>query len=914
MINNSQSSIDTQIQTINKAICRHFDGLENSTRGMVSQDILAQLRTFTEHIMLKFYSNGTDIENSYPNICNAIDYVKTRGNLKSLKKFHDYLQIVASHYTLDEENSERLMLKYYEYLLKIKKLVYDNYNMTILENIDKFPLNIDTNMSEYYSKIAIKLNKHVTKKVESSENFYIHKVKPFFVDQKIYYEVTFAPATDKASKLNRIIAFTNIDITSNYAAKFSFDHDQIEIHGKSMPIIIIVGWEVWIRTCEYKNFSKLVTGVSKKIGYVEQRLLSNYLTATGMTFNDIVNFKDHEFQQLMEYVAAKVTEKSQRVIFLKDLEHGRKIIKSKLNGSNLLSYLLFNMNNKIIKNQFNNSSNSNLSQLFVQNKCIPFDSMPFIYSPVGHNPRLSDLFNCIDATDRQHELLARMIRNNTEINGKLFTPINEVSGFENLDTLVNRYNNKLWRYHREESKLVVELNHVYINGYKNDTRYIIDYLALLSTNGIQNYSNSMISWLNESSHVVDCDEKKETLVKMFENAMVALVYGSAGTGKTTLINHLSHFLSERNKLYLAQTNPAVDNLRRRVTASNSYFCTIAKFLSSRSMNVNYDLLIIDESSTVSNRDMKAILNKARFKMLLLVGDTYQINSIKFGNWFSLAKEFISSDTVYELTEPYRTTNKGLLTLWDRVRKMDDTILESIARNDYSTLLNDSIFEAAEEDEIILCLNYDGLYGINNINRFLQEGNPSQAVQWGIQNYKINDPILFNESERFSPVIYNNMKGKIIDIEVVHNQLMMPERIKFDVEIEKVINGLDAMEMDFELLNTSPNGNSVIRFFVEGQSSDDDDDDDDTSNSIIPFQVAYAVSIHKSQGLEYDSVKIVITDEVDELISHNIFYTAITRARKKLKIFWSPEVENSVLSKIKPMNHKKDIQLLKNGIS
>ncbi|WP_366123861.1 helicase C-terminal domain-containing protein [uncultured Campylobacter sp.] len=47
-------------------------------------------------------------------------------------------------------------------------------------------------------------------------------------------------------------------------------------------------------------------------------------------------------------------------------------------------------------------------------------------------------------------------------------------------------------------------------------------------------------------------------------------------------------------------------------------------------------------------------------------------------------------------------------------------------------------------------------------------------------------------------------------------------------------------------------------------------------------MAYAISIHKSQGLEYDSVKIVITREIEENISHNIFYTAITRAKKYLK--------------------------------
>lgn len=78
---------------------------------------------------------------------------------------------------------------------------------------------------------------------------------------------------------------------------------------------------------------------------------------------------------------------------------------------------------------------------------------------------------------------------------------------------------------------------------------------------------------------------------------------------------------------------------------------------------------------------------------------------------------------------------------------------------------------------------------------------------------------------------------------------------------------------------------------------------------MPFQIAYAISIHKAQGLEYDSVKIVITNEVEERITHNIFYTAITRAKSKLKIYWSPETEKSVLESLKIKNSNKDANLL-----
>ena len=901
--------IDEQILTIDKAICRHIDNLANSPRGIVSQDILSKLRNFVEHVMLKFYANGQDIDNSYENIRKAINFVKSRGDLKVLQRFHYYLQISASHYTLDEENSERLMLKYYEYLLKIRNLLYEKFSLDVLNNLDKFPLNTDSTLQEYYEKIAAKIKRHNIRGVEKSEKFYIQKIKPFFIDQRIYYEVTFTSANDYSSKFNRVIAFTSLEITDNYAVKLALAHDSIEILGKTMPIIVIVGWEVAIRDCEFRNFTRLIRGTPIKTGYAEQKGISQFLTSTGFNLTELIDFPDTEFQKVKQ----QATKRSKAIVFFDDLEHCRVIIKANSAGSNLLRYLLYRMNNKVIKKQLHIDANDNLSGLYAKNGCIPFDRIPFNFSLIEHNPRLGDLFACIDATKRQHEILARLVRNNTEIKGELFTPVKDIIGFDDIDELVKTYNDALWHGHRENSKLVIENEHIFINGYKDDTLSIIYKLKDLSKSGVQNYSNSVKAWLNKPNHGVDCEEKKEALIRMFENSLVALVYGSAGTGKSTFINHIAHFFADKKKLFLAQTNPAVDNLKRRVTASNCMFLTITKFLKRQSITTDYDLLIIDECSTVSNRDMRDILNKATYKLLVLVGDTYQIGSIRFGNWFSVARAFVPEASVFELTEPYRARdNVSLLTLWDKVRKMDDKILELITRQGYSKTLDVSIFAPEEADEIILCLNYDGLYGINNINRFLQESNPSVAVPLGIQQYKVNDPILFNESDRFEPVIYNNMKGRIVGIESLDSG-KPTERIQFDIELNKVINAIDAFGQDFELLDNAKSGNSVIRFCVNKLKSTDEDDDD-SSKEIVPFQVAYAVSIHKAQGLEYSSVKIVITDEIDELITHDIFYTAITRARNKLKIYWTPEVEQKVLSSIKPKNSNKDLQLLKAEIN
>ena len=199
------------------------------------------------------------------------------------------------------------------------------------------------------------------------------------------------------------------------------------------------------------------------------------------------------------------------------------------------------------------------------------------------------------------------------------------------------------------------------------------------------------------------------------------------------------------------------------------------------------------------------------------------------------------------------------------------------------------------------MNYDGLYGINNINRFLQNSNPNKAVIWGINTYKVDDPILFNESNIFSPLIHNNSKGRIVGI---HPE----QRIRFDIELEESINEIDAWGYDFKLIGESESGKTIISFSVNKYRSTDEDDEDNDS-TVVPFQVAYAVSIHKAQGLEYDSVKIVITNETEERITHNIFYTAITRAKNKLKIYWSPETEQSVLGRLEVKNCSKDAHLL-----
>lgn len=197
-------------------------------------------------------------------------------------------------------------------------------------------------------------------------------------------------------------------------------------------------------------------------------------------------------------------------------------------GQNILRYLLFSMNNAIIKDQRGCVENANLSNLFLMNGCIPFDTMPFINSPQKHNPRLSVLFECIPTYDRKHELLARLIRNNTEIKGYLFTPVTEITGYEDIPTLARRYTNTLWWGHRDNSGLSIENGQIFINEYKSDTCSIIQSLQALTDAGVQNYTATVSAWLQRGNSGVECDEKKLILKQMFalslENPRLSIIY------------------------------------------------------------------------------------------------------------------------------------------------------------------------------------------------------------------------------------------------------------------------------------------------------------------------------------------------------------------------------------------------------
>jgi energy-coupling factor transporter ATP-binding protein EcfA2 len=682
-------------------------------------------------------------------------------------------------------------------------------------------------------------------------------------------------------------------MTDKYSAMLTLHQDAIDVLGQTMPITIISAWEVSIRPCEFNNFARLVgitLRASTRSG--EYRYLMDGLTSGKGSLLDLMDLPDDQYASARASGVAGTTKPE----IFPVLDEARRVIRSGGPGSNMLRYLMLRMRNEVMKPQYSWQPCTRLSGLSLQYGCIPFDDMPFCSSPIGHLVRYWDLVESLDSTNREHELLARKVRTNVETYGMLYTPVADLASLGDVTQLIATYNAKVY-YKHGERRLVQDKGHVFIQGYEDDTVAIVEKLQQDAAAGIDGYTPAVERWLSEAARGIDDDVKKDALKRLFSQSKVALIYGAAGTGKSTMVDHIAQYFNDKTKLFLAHTNPAKDNLERKVTAQNSTFRTISSHIHRTGADPEYDLLVIDECSIVSNADLLKVLEKTSFRLLVLVGDVYQIESIKFGNWFSIIRSFVPSTAVFELTTPYRTKSPSLLSFWDRVRNIEDDIAEVIARNGYSTVLDPSLFEAQRDDEIILCLNYDGLYGINNINRFLQSSNPNPDVTWRVSTFKVGDPVLFHESDRFRPIIFNNLKGKIVNIRIAVGQ------ITFDVELDRPLTEFDVVAVD-ELEWVE---GSTVRFTV--YDYDISDEDDDSVNTAVPFQVAYAVSIHKAQGLEYDSVKVVITDANEDDITHSIFYTAVTRARESLRIFWTPETQQAVLKSLRRSNSPKDVGLL-----
>ena len=388
---------------------------------------------------------------------------------------------------------------------------------------------------------------------------------------------------------------------------------------------------------------------------------------------------------------------------------------------------------------------------------------------------------------------------------------------------------------------------------------------------------------------VDCDEEiaeferaeKITLhsaqkdaVKSAVNSGVSVITGGPGTGKTTIIKCiLSVFSAQRIKCSLmAPTGRAAKRLSES-TGEDASTIHRALMLSPGNYGggemLNVGAVIVDEFSMVDVFLLNSLLGKLREgTKLIIVGDKDQLPSVGAGN---VLQDILQSDVVpvVNLTQIYRQGEQSLITLNAHAINRGEMPVLSDRKSDFFFIKKSSQAEIAEEviglatERIpkflksdasrvqVLCPMKNGLAGTNNINSMMQ------SRLHGVRKADID-----TDEQRF-----------VIGDRVMHtanNYLLEWKKIgKWGVESgEGVFNG----DMGY-IEDVRSDSGEIDVLFEDGRRV--------TYTADIRYQLslAYAVTVHKSQGSEFDAVIMPVYAANYMIMTRNLLYTAITRAKK-----------------------------------
>lgn len=890
--------IDITLQNTAALFDRHFGNVNSTNRPYVSQDILNHTRNLCEAAMYKIFDedNDEDLVQTPENTDKVAGYISRK--YPDIFRFRGLLETSMSHITFGPQESEALMIKYIPKLIELKKMLSQRFDVNILMNINKYPLNLDESLTAFYRTIlSVMMNAKRNNSKPTHNLYFIRKRSMKYLDGHIFYEYVFDVSDDTFNKFNTFVCYSFKNIEFNYDLKLVLSKEEITFLGAKISIKIIHDYEYSIRPCTFKNLFHLL-GCDKDI-FNRKGDYCDLMTAIKQKHVSLVSIATGEYRDFT----------SKNGTFFKALKSLGNYIKKGKPGSNIIKFLLLEMRNEIIKAQSyvqlpgKPPHNIHFDNLNIRSGSASFDLMPFAFYPKNTKTSLSSLLGLFDAQKREDEILYRRIVNYMNDNNTLFLKPEDI-GYspDKFIELKNAFNEKLEQINSYYcNQKIIEVNGYFsIDFYYTATKKVIFHVEKLSKTTNIKINNDY------SSNEVLSDKQKTVLSKIFKSSSIAFIKGEAGTGKTTLIKEFIKNNPGKRILCLTTTNTANNNLKLKNFGTFVIYKTIAQFEKERSHDL-FDIIIIDEASFVSTKSVHYILETYPNSIFLISGDDEQLESIEFGNWFAVLLNLMKTEgVVYTLEEGYRTKAGENLKIWREIRTgKKKNILEQLSVNHKTRKISDEIFEI-RKGEVVLCLNYDGLYGINNVNRYLQAKNTAESHEYQQNVYKVGDPVVFitNDYNKFG--IYNNLKGKIVKIIDNENDII------FTIELADKLN-FSGLLPDGVAVHTQKDVSYVTVRKIKSYSDKYDTDIDIRSK--LPFQISYAMSIHKAQGLEFDYVKIVITEESDELITKNLLYTAVTRAKQDFIIYWEPEVANRVLERIENgvKSGKKDIPLLKEAI-
>ncbi len=360
------------------------------------------------------------------------------------------------------------------------------------------------------------------------------------------------------------------------------------------------------------------------------------------------------------------------------------------------------------------------------------------------------------------------------------------------------------------------------------------------------------------------DEQQEGIMTCLQNK-ITIITGGPGTGKTTLIKSLLSILEENNTRYklAAPTGRAAKRINE---GTGRHAETIHRLLAfdfntmgfahNENNALQTDFLIIDEASMIdvflANSLLKATSQDTH---ILFIGDIHQLPSVGSGNFLN---DLISSNITknIKLSTIFRQAQDSMIITNAHRINSGEFPLSFLpeAKRDYFFIKEDDPvnipthlnkiytkglqkFGIKKEDSIVLVPMHRGSAGTQKLNYDLQNIiNPTsdeKTLSYAGTLFKIGDRIM-QLRNNYDKKIFNGDTGIIVDIETKDKILF----VRFN--------------------------NNVIEY---------------ASNELNEIVLAYAISIHKSQGSEYAAAIIPLFTQHFTLLQRNLIYTAVTRAKK-----------------------------------
>jgi len=394
--------------------------------------------------------------------------------------------------------------------------------------------------------------------------------------------------------------------------------------------------------------------------------------------------------------------------------------------------------------------------------------------------------------------------------------------------------------------------------------------------------DKMLRIAAESGNVTYSSQQEQAL-RMAATSGLLLITGGPGTGKTTVLNGILHLYSQMGlRCHLAAptgraakrltevTGEEASTIHRLLEASIDPHTGDMFFVRDEDNPLKTDAVIVDEMSmvdiTLLHQLLQAIPNNAR---LILVGDPDQLPPVGPGFPFS---DILRSDTLctVRLTDIFRQAQESLIVMnAHRVNRGELPELRNV-KSDFFFLRSKSEEDVAQtilglcsvrlpknmgippEQIQVLSPTKKGAAGTVHLNKILQASlnppSPSKAERtYGETVFREGDRVM--QIRNNYDILWKKTDGSAIGSGIFNGDVGTIQKIDPDLELLRIV--FDDREADYEF------------------------------SQLSELELAYAMTVHKSQGSEYRAVVLTAWNGSAYLLNRSVLYTAITRARELL---------------------------------